>query len=220
MFSHGWLLSNQFCKMFQIVIVEVSAVCAAWWHLPELSQQSNRSWNWLNGHQGLLTYRCAISSSLGIIWKTKSSRHRLRMWLIFVMELLGAVDALQGSEGVVGAFCDVRRRAEVCVHQERRHVEGHDLHDDTSYSRLEEYLAPYWIWVSFLAHTIYTRPIFFFFFFFLGGLLFTSHWLNLQHWAGFLYIAVYGDFRDSWFSRALFCILGDFPPAICMYNTC
>ena len=44
-------------------------------------------------------------------------------------------------------------------------------------------------------------------FFFFRGLLFTSHWLNLQHWTGF-YIAVYGNFQGAlfWFSRALFCI--------------
>ena len=40
--------------------------------------------------------------------------------------------------------------------------------------------------------------IFFFFFFFLGGLLFTSHWPNLQHWTGF-YIAVYGNFQGLFF---------------------
>ena len=37
---------------------------------------------------------------------------------------------------------------------------------------------------------MYCRPIFFLF----RGLLFTSHWLNLQHWTGF-YIAVYGNFQ-------------------------
>ena len=31
------------------------------------------------------------------------------------------------------------------------------------------------------------------------GLLFTSHWLNLQHWTGF-YIAVYGDFQGLFFA--------------------
>ena len=30
------------------------------------------------------------------------------------------------------------------------------------------------------------------------GLLFTSYWLNLQHWTGF-YIAVYGDFQGLFF---------------------
>ena len=31
-----------------------------------------------------------------------------------------------------------------------------------------------------------------------GGLLFTSHWLNLQHWTSF-YIAVYGNFQGLFF---------------------
>ena len=31
-----------------------------------------------------------------------------------------------------------------------------------------------------------------------GGLLFTSHWLNLQHWTGF-YIAVYGNYQGLFF---------------------
>ena len=36
------------------------------------------------------------------------------------------------------------------------------------------------------------------------GLLFTSHWLNLQHWTGF-YIAVYGNFQGLFFGfRGLF----------------
>ena len=34
--------------------------------------------------------------------------------------------------------------------------------------------------------------------FYFRGLLFTSHWLNLQHWTGF-YIAVYGDFQGLFF---------------------
>ena len=34
--------------------------------------------------------------------------------------------------------------------------------------------------------------------FYFRGLLFTSHWLNLQHWAGF-YIAVYGNFQGLFF---------------------
>ena len=32
--------------------------------------------------------------------------------------------------------------------------------------------------------------------FYFGGLLFTSHWLNLQQWTSF-YIAVYGDFSGA-----------------------
>ena len=36
-------------------------------------------------------------------------------------------------------------------------------------------------------------------FFFFRGLLFTSHWLNLQHWTGF-YIAVYGNFQGLFFA--------------------
>ena len=36
-----------------------------------------------------------------------------------------AVDALRGTEGVVNAFRDMRRRAELCVQQDGRHVEGH-----------------------------------------------------------------------------------------------
>ena len=40
--------------------------------------------------------------------------------------------------------------------------------------------------------------------FIFGGLLFTSRWLNLQHWTGF-YIAVYGDFEGLFFDfRGLF----------------
>ena len=43
-----------------------------------------------------------------------------------------------------------------------------------------------------------------FFFFLGGGVLFTSHWLNLQHWTGF-YIAVYGNFQGLFFYfRGLF----------------
>ena len=34
--------------------------------------------------------------------------------------------------------------------------------------------------------------------FYFGGLLFTSHWLNLQHWTCF-YIAVYGSFQGLFF---------------------
>ena len=34
--------------------------------------------------------------------------------------------------------------------------------------------------------------------FYFRGLLFTSHWLNLQHWTGF-YIAVYGNFQGLFF---------------------
>ena len=34
--------------------------------------------------------------------------------------------------------------------------------------------------------------------FYFEGLLFTSHWLNLQHWTGF-YIAVYGNFQGLFF---------------------
>ena len=42
-----------------------------------------------------------------------------------------------------------------------------------------------------------------------GGLLFTSHWLNLQHWTDF-YKSM-GIFRGSFlFSRALLCISGSF----------
>ena len=34
--------------------------------------------------------------------------------------------------------------------------------------------------------------------FYFRGLVFTSHWLNLQHWTGF-YIAVYGNFQELFF---------------------
>ena len=41
--------------------------------------------------------------------------------------------------------------------------------------------------------------------FYFRGLLFTSHWLNLQHWTGF-YIAVYGNFQGLFFDfRGFFC---------------
>ena len=44
--------------------------------------------------------------------------------------------------------------------------------------------------------------------FFFRGLLFTSHWLNLQHWTGF-YIAVYGDFQGLFLDfRGLFAFWG------------
>ena len=39
-FGHGWLHSSQFCKTCQIGFVRVGVVCAAWWHLRELSQQA------------------------------------------------------------------------------------------------------------------------------------------------------------------------------------
>ena len=35
--------------------------------------------------------------------------------------------------------------------------------------------------------------------FYFGGLLFTSHWINLQHWTGF-HIAVYGNFQGLFFA--------------------
>ena len=44
---------------------------------------------------------------------------------------------------------------------------------------------------------IYLWPIFLFSFF--QGLLFTSHWLNLQHWTC-IYIAVYGNFQGLSFA--------------------
>ena len=45
------------------------------------------------------------------------------------------------------------------------------------------------------------------------GLLFTSHWLNLQHWTGF-YIAVYGDFQGLFFffEGSFFAFRGRFRP--------
>ena len=44
--------------------------------------------------------------------------------------------------------------------------------------------------------------------FYFRGLLFTSHWLNLQHWTGF-FIAVYGNFQGLFFDfRGLFLHFG------------
>ena len=43
LFGHGWLHSNQLCKTCQNCFIQVGVVCAAWWHLRELSQQSNNS---------------------------------------------------------------------------------------------------------------------------------------------------------------------------------
>ena len=50
-------------------------------------------------------YRHESSSSLGI-WKTRSSRHHLRMWPIFVIELLGLwrVGSVRVTDGHVQIF--------------------------------------------------------------------------------------------------------------------
>ena len=47
--------------------------------------------------------------------------------------------------------------------------------------------------------------------FLFGGLLFTSHWLNLPHWTGF-YIAVYGKFSGAKSPRAPVYF---FPDSVC-----
>ena len=57
------------------------------------------------------------------------------------------------------------------------------------------------------------------FYFYFGGLLFTSHWLNLQHWTGFYKLQSMAIFRGSFFFfRAFFCISGaKLPGAPCYY---